>query len=700
MTPELPGRGDRFRYQLDRFLSFGPAARFVGLLVLSLVLVLVGAVLVLVVMPARPEGTQRFDFLEALWWAMTRMLDAGTFTGDEGALVRFTGLLATLAGVGVVALLIGLVSSTIGEKLDDLRKGRSPVIDEGHTLILGAGEKLYAILLELKEANASLPTATVVILSERDKEEVETSVRERLGDMGPTRVVVRQGSTFAVHDLRKVGAGRARSIIVLSEASAAGQSERSDASDMGAIKTLLALRRISGALTRNHAVVELADDSRRAVLEQLGGGGIEVVAMRETLSRLMVQTARQSGLAQVYRDLMTFAGSEFYFKAFPQLAGRPFGKAQWYIEGAVVCGVRQKATGQTVLNPPDELVLQKGDELLVIAEDDDSFALVPAKEPLVPAGFTGAAAITRRPERLLVCGSSPKLADMLKELDQYVLPGSEAWLMPGWTREAFAEFLRAEVGTARHLRFKHVEGDPAVPQDLSKVVGPGFDVAMVVADTSRDQEEADARTVITVLLLRDLYGKLEGPRPRIISEILDPRTKDLLEQDEGADFVVSQEMTSMLLAQISERRELNAVFADLFDADGNELYLKRGACFAPEGQPTPWPIIQKVARRRKEVAIGYLQAGAKPVLNPPRTELVTLGASDRVIVIATDDSEAREDLRGGAFDAPPASPSLTRTRSGLLPPPEEDDARPISAGPRVKGPSTEPRPPLPGKTKG
>ena len=47
----------------------------------------------------------------------------------------------------------------------------------------------------------------------------------------------------------------------------------------------------------------------------------------------------------------------------------------------------------------------------------------------------------------------------------------------------------------------------------------------------------------------------------------------------------------MLMAQISERRELNAVFADLFDSDGNEVYLKRAACFALLGRTTP------VARR-------------------------------------------------------------------------------------------------------
>jgi hypothetical protein len=145
---------------------------------------------------------------------------------------------------------------------------------------------------------------------------------------------------------------------------------------------------------------------------------------------------------------------------------------------------------------------------------------------------------------------------MLREFDNYVLPGSEAWLMPAQDKEVFTEFIKTEVGSLKHLKLKFVEGDPTMPEALRKVASPDFAVAMVVADTSRPPDEADARTVISVLLLRDLFRHFKGQRPRIISEILDPRTKDLLEQDYGADFVVSAEMTSMLLAQVSERREL------------------------------------------------------------------------------------------------------------------------------------------------
>jgi len=782
---DVPSTGDKIRYQIDRFLSWSPAARFLGLFLISFLLISFNAVIVKFLMPVDTETVSVDDAKELLetepgleapikeaieaalenpsdgrisvaflekfgnqgkaiqqrlvkknamgifqgyWWATTRVFDAGTMGDDDskGAIVALLAIFTTLCGVGVVALLIGLMSSTIGDKLDDLRKGKSPVIDNRHTLILGYGEKVFPILRELREANSNQAHASVVILSLADKEEVENTVRERMGDMLTTRVVVRQGSPYDPAELRKVGAGRARSIIVLSQDTDEEENEdNAGAADMGAIKSLLALRRIPGALQNNHAVVELIDASRKSVIEQLGGGGVEVVAMEETLSRLMVQTARQSGLAAVYRDLLSYEGSEFYFKGFPELAGQPFSVAQWRMRDAVVVGVRRPAKdGQAeaiTLNPPEDFLLEATDELLVIAEDDDSFGLNPeAAEPAVPSSFQGATPIARKAERMLVCGTSPKLADMLREFDNYVLPGSEAWLMPGQEKDSFAEFIKSEVGALKNLKLKYVEGDPTHPEALKRVASPDFVCALIIADTSLPGDESDARTVITVLLLRNLFESFGDKKPRIISEILDPRTKDLVEAGYGSDFVVSSEMTSMLLTQISERRELNAVFADLFDSDGNEVYLKRAECYAPLGEPVSWLVVQKVARTRGEVAIGHFKNNV-PLINPPQNENITFEAGDRVIVVSEDDREAIGDERGGDLEesmtdpaavvasAPPAPepraaapvPKATAPFGHSSTPlqakqqPPATAARSVSEGPRVAGPSTAPRTPLP-----
>lgn len=630
--------GDKVRYQVDRFMSWSPMARFLGLFIISFILILIAATLAVIVMPV--EDGESFDLLEAMWWAMTRVADAGTMGDDKGTLVRAVATLSTLSGVMVVALLIGLVSGTIGEKIDDLRKGKSPIIDSDHTLILGWSEKVYAILRELRNANESRGSSAVIILSESDKEEVENAVKERMGDMGTTRVIVRQGSPFSPADLMKVGAGRARSIILLASDTDPDDDNMPGQADMGAIKTLLALRRIKGVFEKNHVTVELLESGRKGVIERLGAGGVEVVAMTEVLGRLLVQTVRQRGLAEIYRYLLSYDGSELYFHNFPELAGSTFSSVQWRLKDACAMGVKQVTDDgeKIILNPPESLLLGPKDELLVLAEDDDTFSLVPERPVEIPSGFTPVEPKQKAPENILIIGVGPNLGDILAEYDNYVAAGTKVYLMPGRTKEELKEAMDTSRLKLKNTALHFIEGDPTSPEVLKPVVNLALSSVMVVADMGYEDSEADARTAMTVLLLRELFDDAKKDT-RIISEMLDPRTKELLEGDGAADFVVSSEITSMLLAQVSEQRQLNAVFADLFDSDGNEIYFKRAAVYAPLGQNVTWLQVQKVARSRGEVALGYMTSKGELVMNPPQDGTYAYNEADRMVVVAEDDRE-------------------------------------------------------------
>lgn len=76
----------------------------------------------------------------------------------------------------------GLVSSTLQEQLDELRKGKSKVLDRGHTLIIGwHPDKIRSILTELNhQAIAFRTKGTVVILVFVDKEEAEGRIADML----------------------------------------------------------------------------------------------------------------------------------------------------------------------------------------------------------------------------------------------------------------------------------------------------------------------------------------------------------------------------------------------------------------------------------------------------------------------------------------------------------------------------------------
>lgn len=60
----------------------------------------------------------------------------------------------------------------------------------------------------------------------------------------------------------------------------------------------------------------------------------------------------------------------------------------------------------------------------------------------------------------------------------------------------------------------------------------------------------------------------------IISEILDPRTKNLLSMSKISDYVLSNELVSMALAMVAEDRQINDVLEELFAEEVPFSYLK------------------------------------------------------------------------------------------------------------------------------
>jgi hypothetical protein len=101
---------------------------------------------------------------------------------------------------------------------------------------------------------------------------------------------------------------------------------------------------------------------------------------------------------------------------------------------------------------------------------------------------------------------------------------------------------------------------------------------------------------------------------------------------------VSDELSSLMLAQLAERADLEPVFIDLFDVSGSAITLQPLSCYA-SSEPVPWRRVVAAARARGEAAIGYRMARGPDgvpcvVLNPPKPDPVHLSDDDQVVVIA------------------------------------------------------------------
>ncbi len=110
--------------------------------------------------------------------------------------------------------------------------------------------------------------------------------------------------------------------------------------------------------------------------------------------------------------------------------------------------------------------------------------------------------------------------------------------------------LRARVGHPGRTRIVCRTGNPMDLTDLA-IVNPHHARAIIVL--APDTQAADARTLVTLLHLRDIAEQHRHPFS-IVSEMLDVRNRELAKVTQADDFILSHQLTSLMLAQVSENK--------------------------------------------------------------------------------------------------------------------------------------------------
>jgi voltage-gated potassium channel Kch len=620
---DKPSFAERFRYWFDNWMSRGTIA-LMGLLGLATIALVLVVTLLVFLFGAFPEGESAGDWLELLWAGLLRTLDPGTMGGDAGWGFRILMLVITIGGLIIVASLIGIVSGAFDSKVEELRKGRSRVLEHDHTLILGWNSKIHSVVHELAIANESRGRASIVVLADKDKVEMEDEIRVESGNLGKTTVICRTGDPKSLTDLAMVSPAGARSIILLAP-------EGSADPDAEVIKTALALTNNPQRKPEAHHIVgELSDPENLEVARLVGKDEAHWVLGPDLIGRITVQSCRQSGLSVVYQELLDFDGDEIYFAEEAGLVGRTYFDAQLSFSDSAAIGL--VLDGKVAINPPAGTVIGAGDQVIVIAADDSEITL---GEPGVPA--TGAISESvpapSAPERTLILGVNTGMPAMLRELDEYVAEGSVVQVV---------STVAPELPSFANVAATHVPGDPTKRAVLDALHVDTFDHIIVLADKDEpDLQRADSRTLVTLLQLRDIADH-GGFDLNIVSEMLDDTNRELAEVTKADDFIVSDKLIALLLSQVSENKKLTEVFDTLFSSAGSEIYLNPAADYIVPGATVDFYTVLEAARRRGETAIGYRiaadahvsAAGYGVKVNPKKTDTVTFAKADRIIVLA------------------------------------------------------------------
>ncbi len=176
-------------------------------------------------------------------------------------------------------------------------------------------------------------------------------------------------------------------------------------------------------------------------------------------------------------------------------------------------------------------------------------------------------------------------------------------------------------------------------------------VVLLASERLTSGAKSDARTILGYLLLRELMAA--GPQaPPVLVELTDSDNVTLFENRRG-EIIVSPVIVSHMLTRVALRRQMHAVFNELFSSGGSEIFFRRIADYGltdilgelPDqdlsGGEYTFADLQRAADARGEIAIGIRRTGqeGKPgggvQLNPGRDERLRLNEDDEIIVLST-----------------------------------------------------------------
>lgn len=625
---------DRIGYQLDLTMSRGTTSLIMLLSLVTLILVALAGVIVILVDQTWANGS----VLYAMWKSFTLTLDPGNLAGVEGSFwLIVIAALSTIGGLFITSTLISILNTGLSARLENFQRGNAKIIEHGHTLILGFSEAVFPIVRELQIANENQKSSSIIILGTEEKQVMEELIQRRIPRSRNTRIICRNGDPTEGADLDRCSVETAKSVIInLSE-------------DYQVIRTLLALTNYlkDEAIRKNfpqsqhlHVTATISEKKNVKVAKYAGQGYAEILYFRFLISRIMASVSYQAGLSSVYTELFNFDANEIYIQSLPELTGVTFHDAQLLFDNNIIIGVKRGS--ENLLNPDPGLVIAAEDKLILIAQDDD--VVHPAAQlPEVDATVVLPAENRREsdePDHLLILGNSYFLDDILLEVNRFLPPGTPvtvagAVIAPLNGDSTFEGSLQLEL--------QWIDMDITDRYNLNKVLDQGADHVLILSNHDLPAEKADAQTLTTLLHIRNWQEKTGKPLV-LTTEMIDIRNQQLAQVANVNDFVISSNITGLIMTQVSENRELVPIFEELLDSSGANIELKPASNYIPEGRSVDLSTVTHLVSERKEVFLGYtwenteadnrFMSGIR--LNPDKKSRITFGADDRLIVLTNE----------------------------------------------------------------
>lgn len=257
-------------------------------------------------------------------------------------------------------------------------------------VIIGWSARVPQIIEELAVANLKTRRAEVHLVSNLSKTAASEQIEKSKLSLRKLRLKVSSSAEFGLKDLLKIKLEKANSVIF-------ARSKEED------LETALGVA--IDAIHLNDRpdtrfVIETFSAAEQKAATKATGGRLKAVFAEAAAKNVVAKSRRAEGLAEIYFDLLNFAGQEIYTSEFPALAGKSFGDAVLAFNKASVFGI-SSAAGEVTLSPNPTTKLKVDDRLIALAFDKYEFVYTGIREEISKRKFADRVVLNKKAPALL-----------------------------------------------------------------------------------------------------------------------------------------------------------------------------------------------------------------------------------------------------------------------------------------------------------
>jgi hypothetical protein len=286
----------------------------------------------------------------------------------------------------------------------------------------------------------------------------------------------------------------------------------------------------------------------------------------------------------------------------------------------------------------------------VILANDDSTINFKSAALLTPVDLTlSGKKKVRKSKNILILGWHNVGEVFIRESYDYLSKGTKMNILFNHPTKELVAKVDEMKNEYEDFEITLANSNPMKLEDLQSINPFEYDNIIILSQNTDElnSDKIDSDTLIILLLLRNIKQE-SGTEvtTNIITQILNSENQEIITQTDVDDFIISNKLITMILAQLSEKPLIKKLYDDLFSEDGSEIYVKPADLyFSKFPQTLRFGDLIGLTVKREEICLGIRKGNLSRDnssnfgvrLNLPKDEVVIIQADDYLVVLSEDE---------------------------------------------------------------